>query len=102
MEALVNESIKDKEYGSGISSFDVVFSILPDPPKEHTRYNKSSKDTDIRLTIDYESFVDASEVASRVMIGHALLDSIDRLSKKDIKDFDFNRFKNDISGIIDV
>ena len=61
MERSINLKIEAEEYGLGISTWDVVLVALKSKqPKEHTRVAKSSRETDIRIVIDYTDFLHGS------------------------------------------
>jgi len=96
MERSINLKIEAGEYGLGISTWDVVLVALKSKqPKEHTRVTKSSRETDIRIVIDYTDFLHGSIQQREAIIRKALLESIHRLSQKRIPDFDFIKLQKD-------
>ena len=95
---LINLNIEAEEYGLGISTWDVVLVALESKqPKEHTRVAKSSRETDIRIVIDYTDFLHGSTQQREAIIREALLESIHRLSQKRIPDFDFTKLQKDVT-----
>ena len=92
----INLKIEAEEYGLGISTWDVVLVALESKqPKEHTRVAKSSRETDVRIVIDYADFLHGSTQQREAIIREALLESIHRLSQKRIPDFDFTKLQKD-------
>jgi uncharacterized protein (DUF2235 family) len=80
----------------GISTWDVVLVALKSKqPKEHTKVAKSSRETDIRIIIDYTDFLHGSTQQREAIVREALLESIHRLSQKRIPDFDFTKLQKD-------
>ena len=94
----INLKIEAEEYGLGISTWDVVLVALESKqPKEHTRVAKYSRETDIRIVIDYINFLRGSTQQREAIIREALLESIHRLSQKRIPDFDFTKLQKDVT-----
>jgi len=92
----INLKIEAEEYGLGISTWDVVLVALKSKqPKEHTKVAKSSRETDIRIIIDYTDFLHGSTQQREAIVREALLESIHRLSQKRIPDFDFTKLQKD-------
>jgi uncharacterized protein YbbC (DUF1343 family) len=99
----INLKIEDEEYGSGISTWDVVLVVLESKqPKEHTRVAKASRETDIRILIDYSAFLCGSTKQREELLQKALLESIHRLSQKRIPDFNSLKLQKDVSGIFNL
>ncbi len=97
-----NDKIEVEEYGSGISTWDVVLVILESRhPKEHTRVAKASRETDVRIVIDYSTFLCGSTQQREELLKEALLKSIQRLSQKRIPNFDFLKLQKDVSNAFD-
>ena len=98
IQRLINLKIEAEEYGSGLSTWDVVLVVLESKqPKEHTRFAKSSRETDLRIVIDYKGFLHGSTQQREAIIREALLESIHRLSQKRIPDFDFIKLQKDVT-----
>ncbi|MBC6606639.1 hypothetical protein H8B13_07400 [Hymenobacter sp. BT188] len=98
-EKVVNSKIESVYYGSGISTWDVVLVILEsNHPKEHTRISKASRETDVRIVIDYFAFLHGSIPQRELLLQSALLESIRRLSNKRIPGFDFSRLEQDTTA----
>jgi hypothetical protein len=100
IEQIINSKIAAEYYGAGITTWDLVLVILEsNHPKEHTRVSKISRETDVRIVIDYLSFLRGSTQQRAEIIHMALLESLQRLSQKRIPDFDFTRLQKDVSSI---
>jgi len=98
VERAINVKIEAEEYGSGITSWDVVLVVLESrQPKEHTRVAKASRETDVRIVIDYTCFINSSTQQKEAIIQEALLESIRRLSQKRIPDFNFTKLQQDVT-----
>ena len=94
----INLKIEAEEYGLGISTWDVVLVVLESrQPKEHTRVAKASRETDVRIVIDYTDFLHGSTQQREAIIQGALVESIHRLSQKKIPDFDFTKLQKDVT-----
>ena len=100
IEERINAVIADIDYGSGISTWDVILVISSTPPNEYVRYSKINKETDVRLVIDFDTFLAAKPTERLEMLGQALLNSTERLSKKKISDFDFNSLQRDVTTVL--
>ena len=98
MQHSINLKIEAEEYGLGISTWDVVLVVLESKqPKEHTRIAQSSRETDVRIVIDYTDFLHSSTQQRVAIIQGALLESIHRLSQKRIPDFDFTKLQKGVT-----
>ena len=93
----INLKIEAEEYGSGISTWDVVLVVLESRhPKEHTRVARVSRETDVRVVIDYTGFLQGSTQQREAILLEALLESIHRLSQKRIPDFNFIKLQKNV------
>lgn len=102
IEEKINSAIEHVNYGTGLTTWDVILVVSSTPPKEYVRYNKANKETDIRLVVDHQTFLEAdSEQRSKALVD-TLLNSIRRLSGKKINDFDFMRLESDVAKAFEV
>ena len=76
--------------------WDLVLVIFSEGGNEYFRFKKKTKETDIQLCIDYEEFKNGNSLKKQSLIYDALLNSIDIMQDKSIKDLDFVLLKKDI------
>jgi hypothetical protein len=100
MEESINNVITEADYGSGMSTWDVILVISSTPPSEYVRYSKTNKESDVRVVIDFDTFLVAEASERSNMLGQALLKSIESLSKKKIVGFDFTALRRDVVAIL--
>lgn len=104
MEKVLNERLADKDYGSGLSSWFLLFVIFsPDTPghdaPERVLYKKKSKDLDMRLNVDFAAFKAGDTEARRALLYACMLRSLDLMAEKKIPDFDAPALKSDVEAI---
>lgn len=58
---------------------------------------KASRETDVRIVIDYTCFINTLTQQKEAIIQEALLESIRRLSQKRIPDFNFTKLQQDVT-----
>lgn len=100
VEEKVNTKIAAIDYGPGMSTWDVILVVSSTPPNEYVRYDKVDRETDVRLVINFENFLTAQNFERTKMIEQSLLNSIDKLSKKNIPNFNFVQLQNDVSSAL--
>ena len=89
----LKEELCDKNYGSGLSQWFLMFVINSsrmqgyDAP-ERVMYKKKSKELDMRLKIDFESFKQGDEAVRRKLLYSCMLRSLDLMAQKNIPNFD--------------
>ena len=96
----LNASITLSDYGSGIESILCFFVCVPfkDKNKEHVRFYNSDKGLDIVRQLNYEIFSQLSVEEALKMQAKVFLAALENVKnrKKQIPDFDFPRFYEDI------
>jgi hypothetical protein len=96
LEKRVNHLLEGKQYGEGLSTWDLIIAITSRPPNEHVKYNKKSRETDCRLVVDHQIFIVSDTQKREQLLTQAILLSIQRLSLKGIPDFDFSELRQDV------
>jgi hypothetical protein len=96
LEKRVNHLLEGKQYGEGLSTWDLIIAITLRPPNEHVKYNKKSRETDCRLVVDHQIFIVSDTQKREQLLTQAILLSIQRLSLKGIPDFDFSELRQDV------
>ena len=96
IESSINQHIEYVDYGDGVKCWDLVLVIFSEGGNEYFRFKKKTKETDIQLCIDYEEFKNGNSLKKQSLIYDALLNSIDIMQDKSIKDLDFVLLKKDI------
>jgi hypothetical protein len=96
LEKRVNHLLESKQYGEGLSTWDLSIAITSCPPNEHVKYNKKSSKTDCSLAIDHQTFTVSDTQKREQLLTQTILLSIQQLSLKNIPDFDFNELRQDV------
>jgi immunity protein 44 of polymorphic toxin system len=99
VETLVNDTLLIKNYGNGINEWDVIMIITQEGGKDSFRYNKKTKDTDVRINIDYNSFKNSDPIRREALFLDHLIRSIDKLKEFNIQDVDLENLKIDLSSM---
>ena len=89
LEKAINKHLQEIEYENDkLDSLDVIIILRDDDYfNEIKKYRKSKKDTDIRLKIDYNTFLNANEEERKNLILDVLLRSLDILEDKGLDNF---------------
>ncbi len=101
--AVLNEAFENKDYGPGLTAWDLIPIILPkDWPlhEEVVRYSKRTKETEFRLHIDFDTFKNASPAGQRILICNVLRFSLTYLEATKVKDVDFASLRADFEKAI--
>lgn len=96
LEQNVNNILASKDYGTGISSWDIIMIISKDIGKEKYKYNKKSRETDIRIIIDIDKFNSCDFVTRVILLLDALIDSLGKILTLNIPEFRCLELKNDL------
>jgi len=90
LEKAINKHLQEIEYENDkLDSLDVIIILRDDDYfNEIKKYRKSKKDTDIRLKIDYNTFLNANEEERKNLILDVLLRSLDILEEKGLDNFE--------------
>jgi hypothetical protein len=100
LEARINAALQGQDYGDALGTWDVILVVSSQPPAEYVRYSKRTKETDVRLVVNYDDFVQASGNERADLLAGALLKSLHRLRGKHIDGVDFDRLEHDVSGAL--
>jgi hypothetical protein len=100
LEHQVNTTIQQGHYGAGLGTWDLIIAVRPSPPAEYVRYNRRTKETDVRLTIDHAHFLRASTSERATLIAATLRTSLHKLAAKGIPEVDSDRLQQDVSGAL--
>lgn len=99
--------ISNVNYGNSLTSISIISIIMRDDffeqggYKERKYYNKARADADIRLRLDYFSFLKGNDEArKRIYIDH-ILAAINIAGQKAGKNFNLNRLVNDVTHILE-
>jgi len=90
LEKAINKHLQEAGYTNDkLDSLDVIIILRDDDYfDEIKKYRKSKKDTDIRLKIDYNTFLNANEEERKNLILDVLLRSLDILEEKGLDNFE--------------
>jgi predicted transcriptional regulator len=105
----VINKINNKSYGGGIKNWGYISIINPESfyqegfLNERKHYAKKKKDLDMRLKIDYQKVLNASEIEMFNLISNSILSSVD-IAEHELKisDFNFNAFRTDLTNLFKV
>ena len=96
------ETLREKDYGDELKSIAIISIIVPTSfydeggYKERKLYKRKTKEADIRLRIDYNEFIHASEEERLNIYNNHIVQSIRTLQKKLEPDFDYPRLEEDV------
>ena len=109
IENTIKPVVEKRDYGKDVQLLAVIPIIIKFDQqmedegwfKERVLYKKKSKETDIRLRIDYVKFVKGNDNTKRLLLIDNIIKSIDRIVPK-TKDFDHKTLKEDILSVLNV
>ena len=93
----INAALQGQHDGDALGTWDVVLVVSSRPPAEHVRYNARTKETDVRVVINYDHFAQASVAERGDLLADAVWKSLHRLRGKRINGVDFDRLQHDVS-----
>lgn len=99
----LNDAINLTDYGSSIISFNFIPMALRPTNNIHEEkitYSSRKKEINIHLKLDYQQVINAGVQGFLPLVGQLLLAGIDQAAQKRVKDFDWVRFKQDISDLL--
>ena len=100
-------SLEETSYGDELTSISIISIILPSEfysdggYKERRLFHRKTRDADIRLRIDYHSFVCAKPEQRRELYADNIINSILTLKKKVSPVFQFDRLLSDVATALD-
>lgn len=100
------EILKDSYYGDELTKISIISIILPPEYfsdggfKERRVFFRKTHDADIRLRIDYHSFVYAKPSERREIYKQNIVDSIMTLKRKVSKKYLFNQLLSDVDSAL--
>lgn len=92
----INTILTSKDYGDGISSWDMIMVVSKDKANEYFNFDRKSKETDIRIVINYEKFENSNLLHKKQIIFDAIIFSVEKMTAFNITDFNFVDLKNDL------
>ncbi len=97
-----NDYITEKNYGSGLKQWSVIFIIAGGPLDpgftERTMVKRSTQKMDFRLRVDFEAFKKGNTQKRTFLMYDTLLRSLDILAAKKVKDFDLDSLRKDFEA----
>ena len=104
---MLDNFFKEKKYGNDVESFYLISpcvsrKFIKDTGwKERNMYSKKDKSTDVRLFIDWETFISVSREERKKMYFEHIYQSIEQFGKKHPKlDFDWERMLKDMKDVL--
>lgn len=96
----INRLFEKKNYGDAIQSWDIIFIIREDAAYHpEMKFNRKTKETDIRWPIDFRAFSSANSEYRKKLIVEDLKKSLLVLSEKyHLEDLDIKSLLNDIEA----
>ena len=105
IEVKLRELLDKSEYGSAVQKLSIIPTLFRKETltgmgyKERIMYMPKTKDTDLRLQIDYDAFVRGDEIVRKKLILENVIECVRRLDqamKKKNLDFDGDKLEDDI------
>lgn len=100
------KQLQDNYYGPGLNSIAIISIILPEEYfdeggyKERRLYKRKSEEADIRLRLDYHSFLRASDVQRLRLYSQHIIASIATLNGKMDRSFSFEKLIEDVKSVL--
>ena len=100
------KKLEFNEYGSELDNISIISIIMPDDffadgaYKERKYFNRKDKAMDIRLRIDYKSFVSCNKTVSRKIYIDHILCAFDVVANKVGPDFQAQKLLADVKNIL--
>lgn len=99
IEIQVNNIIEKKYYGDGLNSWDLILIIKKEHGVSSYKYNKRTKETDIRLPINYQLFAKAVEKEKKEIVLNCLIECLGILRINQSIKIDFDDLVNDLKRL---
>lgn len=98
--SLLNEELKNKNYGEALNEIGIIPIIMPKEHlldrKERKLFQRKIKDADYRLYIDYDKFLNGSDKDRELLLIDNIFKAIKDLERKAKGDFDGKSLIKDI------
>ncbi len=100
------KKLENIEYGSELDTIGIISIIMPDDfftdgaHKERKYFNRKEKSLDIRLKIDYKSFVSGDKTISRKIYKDHILSAFEVVAKKVGPDFQAQKLLSDVKNLL--
>ena len=100
LSALLNEQLRLSQYGDGVVEYNFTAIIEPSDffPAKH-RYLKSEKRIDVETKMDYDQVIKVDMETFKSLVAQQYLETIDRLEKQKIENFDFGQLRRDVEDL---
>ena len=98
----LNDNIKLAKYGDGLQSISFTYIAVKPTNTLHdndARFNESDRSLELALQLSYPHVVGAGKQDVLQMMAALFLVSIDLYEKFKIKDFDLDRFREDVESL---
>lgn len=105
IERFLQQHIHLEEYGSAISVIRFVsVAVLPSNKRheEYIKYFKKYKELVINLKLNYDAVAEANETSFLQLVARLFLRAIDESPQQKIKDFDWPRFRRDVTELFEA
>jgi hypothetical protein len=101
-EKAINDEISQVDFGDLISSYDIVINIFKENAEEKFKYNPRTKETEIDVYIDHDTFLNSDFQERYLLYIGAILNSIDKMrNNKKLASFNFDLFYAKVSSLRD-
>ena len=109
IEEKIKANLENNDYGKDVEDFGIIPIIMKFGDemdgevwyKERLLFKKKKKEADIRLRIDYDTFVKGDNQTKKLLLIDNIIKSIEALSKK-TKDFKAEELISDILSLFDL
>ncbi len=105
VESLLNDALDLSNYGSSLQSIDFIPIALKPSNKVHEEerhYSLRKKKLSLHLKMDFEKVTHASPEGFLPLIAQFFLEAIDEAPRHQIKNFDWPRFKKDVTELFEA
>ena len=104
IESFLQQNIQLDDYGSGISAIRFVsVAVMPSNKRheEYIKYFRKYKELVVNLKLNYDAVAQAKEPTFLQLVAHLFLRAIDEAPQQKIKDFDWPRFRRDVTELFE-
>jgi hypothetical protein len=104
VECVLNSSISTREYGPGVTQWDLIYIIMDEDDPNYNevhRYKKKKHSIEFRLKVDHSAFKRGDSKTQRKLLASSVLRSIRIAETMYIDDFDCKRFLLDVEQTLE-
>ena len=102
VENAINDVISRVDFGDLISSYDIIINIFKETVEERFKYNSRTKETDIDVRIDHDTYLYADSRQRYLLYLDSILHSIDKMrTNKKLAGFNFDLFYAKVASLRD-